>query len=321
MSLLGDLRTLKWLADLGRLVKRLRGAIEKERKMAIDEGKPYDAAVSVWKGTKSLLGGLWIVVGPPLIQALTDGAQMALAYFSNSATVQAGLESGGVSREVAIAISLLLMFLASSGKNWLKNRNKVVAAALLLMLASPASAEDRFKWGAWAGTKTIVTSGQKTEHVFARLAANVQASSKVNLFGRVDASRAQDGGAAPDVLDPRTFRTLEPAAGAYVRLKGRLSAAAVSGVTFSIEGKNGAPLNARQWTGAGGLRYGDATGGSYVYALAGLHGASGPGVKGIVDTQFPLTGAASVAVFVAIAPGDLKRSYGSAGIVARSPWP
>jgi hypothetical protein len=119
------------------------------------------------------------------------------------------------------------------------------------------------------GAQTLLTRGEKREYAAARVTLNALISPDWAAFTRADLTAAQDGGALDLSADPASFRTLETAAGIRRRV-GPLSIGALGGVTWSIEGDDGAPVDSRLWTVAGVVRA-SVLGEGYVYVGAGLH--------------------------------------------------
>ncbi len=103
-----------------------------------------------------------------------------------------------------------------------------------------------------------------------RLTVTVPAPSRVTLFGRADYTRTQDGG---DLLDPKTFRSIEAFVGGRKDVGAGFAVTAFSGVSWDKDSKV-QPSDPRLWTAAAGVRY-SVQGRGYVIAAAGHHGPVG----------------------------------------------
>lgn len=264
---------------------------------------------------------------------------LTVALTVDEAKLKRFLDEAEVPAPVAVVLVPLGMAAIRYGGNWWKHAGVVVltmsafAAPALADMPNPPSATQQdtaqaeaLQWGAWAGTLAIVTeSGEKRELIFGRLGANLRLSDAVHVGARLDLTRAQDGGQA-NPFDFRSFRDLEPHAAIYWQPSRTFPCGptAVGGGTFSIEGADGPP-EPRQWTAAGGVRCGDASGGLYAYAVAGHHGPSGGGLKVLGALQVPadrigldvLRGAHLVADGVPFGEGRFVR----AGVIVAVPKP
>lgn len=130
-------------------------------------------------------------------------------------------------------------------------------ALLLVALAAPAFAQAppaplnvtvSQPWTAtiYTGASTVATTGEKREFLTARITAAGPLGGGLTLFARADLEGTQDGGS---LSNPRSFRAVEINGGVSRRL-GVFDVAAIGGVTTSIEGATGAPVDPRLWTGA-----------------------------------------------------------------------
>jgi opacity protein-like surface antigen len=186
----------------------------------------------------------------------------------------------------------------------------LVLAALLAVLPSIAHAQAQppvppqpaaSGWTAtlYTGALSILTRGEKREYMAGRVTIAGPLFRSLSAFARGDATGAQDGGQL-DVSDPQTFRSLEVYGGLRYPLAPTLSLAATAGYSYSIEGDEGAPTDARLYTLAllGRLDLGN---GGYVLAGGGHHGpVGGPallavaaiplkdGIYTVLDVAFPL---------------------------------
>ena len=130
-----------------------------------------------------------------------------------------------------------------------------------------------------AGAATAMTRGERTEHWRGRLVIAGPIASFVRGFLRGDLGRTQDGG---DLADASTFRSIEVAIGARARVGGPLSVGLLAGVTYSAEGRVGAPSDARLYSYLG-LFCLDVAGG-YVCGTGGHRGpVGGPAVGAAIS--------------------------------------
>lgn len=216
-----------------------------------------------------------------LITALAVASASAGAalgeYFSNRENIEAAIN---VLPSPLVAV---LVPLISAGAvalaNWAKHRKArpVIAPLILLaLLPSLASAQDAPKAthseaALHCGAMQFAERGQPDKRDFVcRLTLSVPAPSGITLFGRADYTRNQDGG---DLLDIKTFRSVETFLGGRKDIAPNLSATVFSGVTWDRD-SNIQPADPRLWTLAGGLRY-TVPGRGYVIAAAGHHGPVG----------------------------------------------
>jgi hypothetical protein len=178
----------------------------------------------------------------------------------------------------------------------------IVAAPLILAAAAAEAAgtPEQWKGSLYTGALSVLTRGESREYIAARLTASGPIAKGVSGFARADITGTQDGGGL-DLKDPQTFRSVELMSGLRYPV-GPFDAGAVAGVTYSIEGDQGKPIDPRLFTVAGLLRYTLRDGG-YAYVGAGHHGpVGGPallaaaaipipgkaGVNSIVDFAFPI---------------------------------
>lgn len=153
---------------------------------------------------------------------------------------------------------------------------------LLLALAGPASAQDLgpvptptpqagVEINLHGGAMQFAERGKPDKRDFVyRLTVKVPVPGEVTLFGRADYTRTQDGG---DLLDIKTFRSIEAAVGAEKLIAPGLEVIGLSGVTWNRDDAF-EPADPRLWTAAAGLKY-TVPGRGYVVAAAGHHGPVG----------------------------------------------
>jgi hypothetical protein len=103
-----------------------------------------------------------------------------------------------------------------------------------------------------------------------RINLTVPVPGKVTLFGRADYTRTQDGG---DLLDPKSFRSIEGFLGGRKDIATNLAVTAFTGVSWDRD-KEFVPADPRLWTAAAGLKFTVPKRG-YVIAAAGHHGPVG----------------------------------------------
>lgn len=161
---------------------------------------------------------------------------------------------------------------------------------------SPAPAPPGITVSLHTGVLSVLTRGQKREFAAARLTVNAPLPDGWTISGRADLTGEQDGGSL-DYTDPSTFRSLEGAV--TVRRKvGPLELAGIGGVTWSVEGTDGAPADPRLYTAAVGVRAPILEDG-YVYAAAGLHQPVGGGAL-LVSAVVPVSETAATFVDFAL---------------------
>lgn len=160
-----------------------------------------------------------------------------------------------------------------------------VLLAILFCVAGPVSAQEAgildpalatparepVQVGLYGGAMQFAERGQPDKRDFVyRLTLNVPAPQKLTLYGRADYTRTQDGG---DLLDVKTFRSVEALVGLRRDLGSGFAVTAFSGVTWNRDEKI-EPADPRLWTAAAGLRY-SVPGRGYLVAAAGHHGPVG----------------------------------------------
>lgn len=116
---------------------------------------------------------------------------------------------------------------------------------------TPAPSPSPTGWTATAyfGTSSVMTRGERREYVTGRATLAGPVSGAIDAFVRADVTGTQDAGTL-DFQNPNTFRALEVNGGLSHRL-GLFDLGAIGGVTYSIEGQRGAPIQPRMYTGAG----------------------------------------------------------------------
>ena len=231
----------------------------------------YDFKKTLGKAAKDFL------ITALAIASASAGAALG-EYFSSRENIEAAL---AVLPSPMIAV---LVPLISAGAvalaNWAKHRKAAVKTAGLILIAllptfamaqepapSPVAAEITLHGGAMQFAERGIAD--KRDFVY-RLTLTVPGPSRLILFGRADYTRTQDGG---DLLDVKTFRSIEAFAGGRKDIAPNLAATVFSGVSWNRDEKI-QPADPRLWTLAGGLRY-SVPGRGYVIAAAGHHGPVG----------------------------------------------
>lgn len=150
-------------------------------------------------------------------------------------------------------------------------------ALALLLLPAFASAQTQVvpektaEVSLYGGAMQFAERGKEDKRDFVyRLSASLRVPQGVVLFGRVDYTRTQDGG---DLLDIKTFRSVEGFAGARKEIAPGFSPLVYAGVSWDRDSKV-QPTDPRLWTLAAGFRY-DVPGRGYLIASAGHHGPVG----------------------------------------------
>ena len=163
-------------------------------------------------------------------------------------------------------------------------RTNVVLVALLLPAAAAIAQEASTPptYAFTAGSTTLVTSGPKKEYFTARFALRILTDHRTtaaedardSLRLRATLTATQDGGAVA-LGAPETFQSIVPEIEYRKTIRGSLQAAAFGNVTFSAEGNEGAPLDARMFAGFVGVR-GALADGSWLFVGGGRSGPVGP---------------------------------------------
>lgn len=273
MSIFGKLK-------LALALKRVGDAIEREERMGHD-----------WQKTLKAAG---------VDFALTSAAVLA-AYFADPANLAAVL--GVVPEHLRLALVPLLSagFVAlrkrlkhggspadgggttitTSGSVSIPAGSALRVLSVLALLAVPASAQDasepapasreQVQIALHGGAMQFAERGQPDKRDFVyRLTVTVPAPSSLTIFGRADYTRTQDGG---DLLDIKTFRSVEALVGVRRDVGSGFSVTAFSGATWNRDDVI-QPADSRLWTAAAGIRY-SVPGKGYVVAAAGHHGPVG----------------------------------------------
>jgi hypothetical protein len=183
-------------------------------------------------------------------------------------------------------------------------RRNVLGALVLAMFATAASAQapaaspepacgtkDKPAWCASidTGAVTVVTRGERHEYLTGGGTIEGPLGAGLAAFVHVDAFGTQDGGSLNGT--PRTFRTLILEAGVS-RSAGALRLSALGGVTYSIEGQLGAPIEPRLWQARFQAEI-PLDGGGYIGVSGGLDDTVG-GFAVRADVDVPVAGGPAV---------------------------
>ena len=191
--------------------------------------------------------------------------------------------------------------------------SRLLLVLLALASCAPAFAADptkpsRGQAAAYTGTAVVLVGDERTEFVTARASAAFALTSKVGIFARAELGGTQDGGGL-DFGDRESFRAVEALVGARYAVVGPLRVSALAGTTLSVEGDEGAPVDARLYTlgGTVGLPFLD---GGYVEAGGAWDERVG-GAALLFAASVPIRGAYTVLdVSVPIRKGALdERAY------------
>lgn len=259
--------------------KRIFDVFEKEHKQMGD----YDFKKTLAKAAKD-----FIVTSLAVAAAAVGGALGE--YFSKSENIEAAFAA--LPHPLVAVLIPMVSAVAVALLNWSKHRDKgmpnvpnvpkVVPVLILAMLPTLALAQDAapgpvppspptssaaLYCGAMQFTERDVPDHKD---FVCRLSLNVLAPSGITLFGRADYTRTQDGG---DLLDIKTFRSIEGFVGGRKDIAENLSLTAFTGVSWNRDDQI-EPTDPRLWTVAGGLRY-TVPGRGYVLAAVGHHGPVG----------------------------------------------
>lgn len=157
---------------------------------------------------------------------------------------------------------------------------RVIAPAIILLalLPSLATAQEStpspppaVEITLHGGAMQTAERGQPDKRDFVyRLSVTVPAPSGLTLFGRADYTRTQDGG---DLIDPKTFRSVEGLVGARKDVGAGFAVTAFCGATWNRDA-HVEPTDPRLYTAALGFRY-SVPGRGYVVAAVGHHGPVG----------------------------------------------
>lgn len=141
---------------------------------------------------------------------------------------------------------------------------------------APAVAAPDSGWTArlYTGGQSVITRGERKEYLTARATLAGPLGPGFAAFVRADVGGMQDGGTLAS-LDPSTFRSLVINAG-VTKTVGLFDLGAVGGVSYSIEGSAGAPIDPRMYIGLGIVKVRLRDGG-YVGGGGGWYGPVGGG--------------------------------------------
>lgn len=238
--------------------------IEKERKRMGD----YEFKKTAAKAAKDFL------ITALAVASASAGAALG-EYFSSRENIEAAI---AVLPSPMIAVLVPLISAAAVAlANWAKHRKgAAIVPLLILALASPAFAQDPapappVELTLHGGAMQFAERGiaDKRDFVY-RLTLTVPAPSGLTLFARADYTRTQDGG---DLLDPKTFRSIEGFVGGRKDIGSGFALTAFGGASWNRDSKI-EPTDPRLYTAAAGVRF-SVPGRGYVIAAAGHHGPVG----------------------------------------------
>lgn len=197
---------------------------------------------------------------------------------------------------VAAAAGVILKIKAELDK--IKGPKPPAAVLILALLPSSVSAQEPAPTPKPAGVTVTLHGGamqfaergapDRRDFVY-RLTLTVPAPAGTTIFARADYTRTQDGG---DLLDPKTFRSVEGFAGARKPIGANLDALAMAGVSWDRDA-NVTPADPRLYTVAGGLRL-NVPGRGYAVAAIAHHGpVGGAAALGSIVLDLEASGAAA----------------------------
>lgn len=245
--------------------RQIFNTFEKEHKRMGD----YDFKKTLAKAAKDFL------ITALAVASASAGAALG-EYFSSRANIEAAL---AVLPSPMIAVLVPLISAAAVAlANWAKHRKgAAIVPLLILALASPAFAQEPsptpsgVELTLHGGAMQFAERGQPDKRDFVyRLTLTVPAPSGLTLFARADYTRTQDGG---DLLDPKSFRSIEGFAGGRKDVGSGFAVTAFGGATWNRDAKI-EPTDPRLYTAAAGIRF-NVPGRGYVIASAGHHGPVG----------------------------------------------
>lgn len=232
--------------------------------------------------TKSIKAGVTQILTLMLTAAITA----VLGVLSDNEAIKGALVKADVNDAYAAALLLVVGGLARVLQNaWKHNKPGAGVPGAMIILAllpavswaqtppadPPAPPPAGVEVNLYGGAMQFAQRGEPDKRDFVyRLTLTVPAPSGLILFGRADYTRTQDGG---DLLDVKTFRSIEAFAGARKEIAPNLAVIGYSGVSWNREA-DFEPADPRLWTAAAGLRY-SVPGRGYVIASAGHHGPVG----------------------------------------------
>lgn len=211
----------------------------------------YDFKKTLVKALKDFLVTAFAVASVAVGGALGE-------YFSKGENIEAAFAA--LPAPLVVVLVPLVSAAAVALANWSKHRKapaRIAPLILLALLPSLASAQDPSPKPAseaalYCGAMQFAERGSPDHKDFVcRATLSVPAPSGITLFGRADYTRTQDGG---DLLDIKTFRSIEALAGGRKEVAPNLSVIAFSGVTWNRDEKI-EPTDPRLWTVAGGMTY------------------------------------------------------------------
>lgn len=257
----------KELINAGLTLNRAAEQWEKDMKTEANPG------ISIVKGLKAIAG-----------LALFAGIGGMALFLLEPGMIEAALAAAGVNTAYAAAIVLVLRGAATAYLNWRKHNPPTPASQnagplvlLFMAMASPAFAQEPsptpsgVELTLHGGAMQFAERGQPDKRDFVyRLTLTVPAPSGLTLFARADYTRTQDGG---DLLDPKSFRSIEGFAGGRKDVGSGFAVTAFGGATWNRDAKI-EPTDPRLYTAAAGIRF-TVPGRGYVIAAAGHHGPVG----------------------------------------------
>lgn len=238
-------------------------------------------------GHKFQLGVLF-EYGPDAINRLVDFLNALVPIFT-------AFHMDGAIAMTAKVVGALLMLVGGAHKVWkilsqiLKNSpptppdlkaGALTGALILALMPAFASAQDPTPAKvspeaalSCGGMRFAERGAPDHEDFVCRLSLAVPAPSGLTLFGRADYTRTQNVTDGEDLLDIKTFRSIEAFAGGRKEIAPHLEATVFSGVSWNRDAHI-EPTDPRLWTVAGGFKFSVPKRG-HVIAAAGHHGPVG----------------------------------------------
>lgn len=183
----------------------------------------------------------------------------------------------------------------------------MLSALMTLTLAQGAM----FRWTSDATTEYLAKRGDDREAIVGARIEGAVILDRVTIAIRAQASAKPDGGATQGVSfdDPHTFDSVEGYLSLSFRVQQWVSFACVGGVSADVERGRVRVFEQYPLTGGCGARFDYR--GAYVYAMVGVHQASGEGTRFLTTIRVPTGGRTS---FIANGALGAKQQFLLAGV-------
>lgn len=219
-----------------------------------------DRAMNNYEPLKSLKAGVTQI----LTLVLTAVIAAVYGVLSDSEAIKKLLLGAGVNEAYVGVILLVLAGALRVAQNWYKHSpsspaktpTSLVGLVAIFLIASPANAQANAKRGFSLSLETGLaatwTEGVKDERAGVIITADLPVK-RGGIATRIDIAGSR-GQTAVDLTNPSTFRSTEILSALYYEAKGGVDAICFGGVSYSLEGTQGRPVDGRMYTGGCGGR-------------------------------------------------------------------